>query len=142
MSNIISNNRFNKTDYLNLSQKEVIIFLSLNDQKIKGQGCVGFDISELGWEIDSFENQKKFLLKVIDNSLKKKNWGRLNYIPKEEYIFSNLRRFREMIVNYSRLLVKQPDILKWNEEFNIIELKKCNKHNVYMHPFGCKLCNS
>jgi len=149
MSNTISNNRFNKNNYLRLSngatdvlidvlvlsgsslaqtrwQKELIIFLSLNDQEIKGQGCVGFDISDLGWEKDHFENQKKFLLKVIDSALKKKNWGKLNYKPTEEYI-SYLRRFREM---------------KWNKEFNKIELKKCVKHNVYMHPFGCKICHS
>jgi len=164
MSNTISNNRFNKNNYLKLSngatdvlidvlvlsgsslaqtrwQKELIIFLSLNDQEIKGQGCVGFDISDLGWEKDHFENQKKFLLKVIDSALKKKNWGKLNYKPTEEYI-SYLRRFREMIVNYSKILVEPRDILKWNKEFNKIELKKCVKHNVYMHPFGCKICHS
>ena len=80
-------------------------------------------------------------MKVIESALKKKNWGKLNYKPTEEYI-SYLRRFREIIVNYSKILVEPHDILKWNKEFNKIELKKCVKHNVYMHPFGCKICHS
>lgn len=164
MSNTISNNRFNKNDYLKLSngatdvlidllvlsgsslaqtrwQKELIIFLSLNDQQIKGQGCVGFDISELGWEINHFENQKKFILKVIDNALEKKKWEKLNYKPSKSYI-SNLRRFREMIINYSKILVEPRDILKWSKNFNKMEFKKCVKHNIYTHPFGCKICHS
>ena len=165
MSNTISNNRFNRSDYLKLSngatdvlidvlvlsgsslaqtrwQKELIIFLSLNDQEIKGQGCVGFDISDLGWEIDNFEDQKKFLLKVIDNALKKTNWKMLNYEPEEKIIFSNLRELKEMIVNYSTELVEQSDILTWNKAFTEMEFKKCAKHKVYMHPFGCKICHS
>lgn len=164
MSNTITNDRFNKNDYLKISnsatdvlidvlilsgsflartqwQKELIIFLSLNDQEIKGQGCVGFDIYELGWEFDHFENQKKFLLKIIDGALKKTNWDILNYEPKEELIFSSLKRFREMIINYSIKFVESHDILKWKNDFNTIEFKKCIKHKVYMHPFGCKICN-
>lgn len=165
MSNTISNNRFNRSNYLKLSngatdvlidilvlsgsslaqtrwQKELIIFLSLNDQEIKGQGCVGFDISDLGWEIDNFEDQKKFLLKVIDNALKKTNWKMLNYEPEEKIIFSNLRELKEMIVNYSTELVEPSDILTWNKAFTEMEFKKCDKHKVYMHPFGCKICRS
>ena len=124
MSNTITNIRFNESDYLKLSngatdvlidvlllsgsslaqtrwQKELIVFLSLNDQQIKGLGCVGFDIYELGWKVDNFEGQKRFILKVIDDALRKMNWEMLNYEPKEELILSNLRRFREMIINFS-----------------------------------------
>lgn len=165
MSNIITNNRFKKNDYLKLSngatdvlidvlvlsgsilphtrwQKELIIFLSLNDQEIKGQGCVGFDISDLGWKMEQFEEQKKFLLNLIDSSLKKTNWKLLNYEPEEKIIFSNLRRLKEMIVNYSKKFVEQRDIQIWNKQFTKIEFKKCVKHKVYMHPLGCKLCHS
>jgi len=165
MSNTITNDRFTKNDYLKLSngatdviidvlvlagsslaqtqwQKELVIFLSLNDQEIKGQGCVGFDISNLGWEMDHFEDQKQFLLKIIDSALKKTNWEILNYEPVEENIFSNLRRFKEMIIKYSKKLVEQRDFLIWNKEFSKIEFKKCVKHKVYKHPFGCKLCHT
>ncbi|MFX0010487.1 MAG: hypothetical protein ACFE9R_09245 [Candidatus Hermodarchaeota archaeon] len=65
----------------------------------------------------------------------------MNYQPSGDYI-SNLRKFREMIINYSKVLIEPTDILKWNKEFNKIEFKKCVKHNVYMHPFACKLCHS
>jgi len=165
MSNTITNDRFNKNDYLKLSngatdviidvlvlsgsslaqtrwQKELIIFLSLNDQEIKGQGCVGFDISNLGWEMDHFEDQKKFLLKIIISALKKTNWKILNYEPVEENIFSNLRRLKEMVIKYTKKLVEQRDILTWNKEFNKIKFEKCVKHKVYKHPFGCKLCHT
>ena len=165
MSNTITNDRLNKDDYLKLSngatdvlidvlilagstlaltrwQKELIIFISLNDQEIKGQGCVGFDISDLGWEIDHFEDQKRFLLKVIDSALKKTNWKILNYKPEEENTFSNLRRLKELIIEYSKKLVKQRDFLEWNKEFNEVEFKKCVKHKVYEHPFGCKVCHN
>ncbi len=164
MSNIITNNRFNKNDYIKISngatdvlidvlvlsgtslaqtrwQKESVIFLSLNDQEIRGQGCVGFDISDLGWELDNFEKQLKFLLKVIDSALKKTNWEMLKYKPDEKKVFHNLRRLEEMIINYTVELVKQHDIQTWNKEFNEIEFKLCPKHKVYMHPFGCKICH-
>jgi hypothetical protein len=165
MSNTITNDRFNKSDYLKLSngatdvlinvlilsgsslaqtqwQKELMVFLSLNDQQIKGLGCVGFDIYELGWKGDNFKGQKEFILRVIDDTLMKMNWEMLNYKPQEELIFSNLRRFREMIVNFSEDLVKPNDLLKWTNFFNTIKFNKCDKHKVYMHPFGCKICRS
>jgi len=165
MSNIITNVRVSEKDYLQMSnsttdvfidvliisgsfiaqthwQKELIVFLSLNDQEIKGLGCVGFDIYELGWKVDIFEDQKSFLLNVIDSALKKMNWEVLNYEPNEELIFTNLKRFREMIINYSIKFVEYEDALKWNNDFKTLEFKKCDKHKVYMHPYGCKLCHS
>ena len=83
MSNIISNTRYNYNDYLKISngatdvlidilvlsgsslaqtqwQKELIIFFASKNQEIKGLGCVSFDISDLGWEMDHFDEQKKF----------------------------------------------------------------------------------
>lgn len=165
MSNTITNNRFNRNDYLKLSngatdvlidvfvlsgsvlaqtqwQKELVIFVSSNDQEIKGQGCIGFDISDLGWKMGNFKDQKKFILKVIDSALKKTNWEALTYDPDEKIAFSNLRKLKEMIVNYSIGLVKQRDIQTWNKKFTEIEFKNCPIHNVYMHPSGCKLCHS
>lgn len=162
MSNIISNNRYNNNDYLKMSngatdvlidilvlsgsslaqtnwQKGLVIFFASKNQEIKGQGCISFDISDLGWEMDHFEEQKKFLLKVIECAIKETNWNKLNYQPSGDYV-SNLRRLREMIINYSKVLVEPTDILKWNKEFNKIEFRMCVKHNVYMHPIGCKLC--
>jgi hypothetical protein len=165
MSNIITNVRFNKNDYLKMSnsathvfidviilsgssiaqnrwQKELIVFLSLNDQKVKGLGCVGFDVCELGWKVDTFDDQKRFLLNIIDNALKKKNWNVLNYEHKDYLIFANLKRFRGMINNYSKKFVDLKDVLKWNNDFRALELKKCDKHKVYMHPYGCKICHT
>ena len=165
MSNFITNNRINKSGNIKLSngatdvlidvlilsgtslaqtrwQKELVIFLSLNDQEIKGQGCVGFEIADLGWELDNFEEQQKYLLKIIDSALKKTNWEMLNYKLDEKKVFHNLRRLEEMIINYPVELVKQHDIQTWNKEFNEIEFELCPKHKVYMHPFGCKICHS
>jgi hypothetical protein len=165
MSNLITNERINKNDYLKMSngatdvffdvlilsgseiahnrlEKELIVFLSLNDQKLKGLGCVGFDVCELGWKVNSFDDQKSFLLTVIDNALNKVNWDVLNYDPNEELIFANLNRFREMILNYSKEFVESEDTLKWNNDFKALKFKKCNIHNVYMHPYGCKICHS
>jgi len=164
MSNTISNVRLSINDYLKLSngatdvfidvlvlsgsliaqtrwQKELVVFLSLNDQEIKGEGCVGFDISDLGWEIDNFTDQKQFILKIVNSALKKTNWNALTYDPDEIKVFSNLRRFKEMVINFSIQLVEQSGIQIWNNKFTEIEFKKCPKHKVFVHSSGCKLCH-
>lgn len=39
-------------------EKEMIIWLAQRDQSAVGIGTVGFDIDEMPWTIDSFQNEK------------------------------------------------------------------------------------
>jgi len=44
-------------------KRDILIWLAQRDQSIFGLGIVGFDITEVCWSIDYFDEQKAFLIK-------------------------------------------------------------------------------
>lgn len=65
-------------------EKNMIIWLMEKDQSAVGMGTVGFDISEMPWKKACFENQKHFMLQVLDAARAKTGWETLEYSPNEE----------------------------------------------------------
>jgi hypothetical protein len=110
-----------------------------HDQSRSGLGVVGFDVAELGWTLESFEVQRRFLLQVIDAALAKEGWERLPFQPLESSLFPALAWFRERV---ERL---PPQDIPVEEGTWIPEdpptWGRCEVHQVYLHALGCILCN-
>ncbi|UJF33831.1 hypothetical protein [Paenibacillus hexagrammi] len=81
-------------------EKELILWLLEHDIEVRGLGCGGFDIEDIPWEYANYENEKYFLIKVIEGAKSKLGWDTLDYTPNEEIIFSNLDKFIELVSNY------------------------------------------
>lgn len=66
--------------------REMTIWLAQQDQSIVGIGTVGFDIDEMPWTIDTFEEEKDFMLRMISNAIKGTGWGKLSYEPRKDWV--------------------------------------------------------
>ena len=69
------------------SEKRLMVYLSEKDQII-GRGCVGFDIVEMPWDKETFKEDKKFIIRVINAARNKTGWEKLDYSPNEKFIKS------------------------------------------------------
>lgn len=131
----------------NVDEKRLIVWLAEKDQSKVGMGTVGFDIREMPWSIDRFEENRSFLLEVIGRAKDKTDWSKLDYSPNEKLLFPVLNGFSEML---SRLSVKDvaPDALsEWTADADpddpiLCGFPKCAKHGVLLSCFGCQICNN
>lgn len=71
----LSGSRLAKTD----DQKKLIVWLMEKDQSRVGIGTVGFSLSEMPWTKDKFDDEKAFLLNVINAVKQKLGWDTLDY---------------------------------------------------------------
>lgn len=60
-------------------EREMIIWLVQRDQFVVGIGMVGFDIDEMFWFIDIFEEEKDFMFCMIIYVIVGVGWERLSY---------------------------------------------------------------
>lgn len=140
---VLSGSRLAKT----VDEKRLIVWLAEKDQSKVGMGTLGFDIEEMPWNINCFEDNKRFMLNVIQSARNKLGWELLEYSPNEELLFSVLEKFSEMI---SKLEAKDilPNALgEWltaadSDDPVMCGFPKCEKHGVYLSCFGCHVCNN
>lgn len=107
------------------------------DQDYRGLGAVGFDISNIGWRSDGFDQQKQFVLNVIDIAMNRHRWDALYYDP--PFVKQNLKQFRDMIEAFHQEHIDPGHVWPLDDEGMAIAL--CYKHHVYLHVAGCILCN-
>ncbi len=129
----------------NDDEKRLIVWLAEKDQSAVGIGTVGFDISEMPWNIKRFDECKRFMMKTIEAAENRTGWDKLDYQPSEELLFPNLKKFAEMI---GKLTVNDvyPNALEdWrnsaeNDDPILNGFPKCPKHEVLMTYLGCLFC--
>ncbi|MFD0697693.1 hypothetical protein ACFQZT_26820 [Paenibacillus sp. GCM10027628] len=88
-------------------EKEFIVWLNQRDQSVVGIGTVGFSISEMRWTKRDFNEERRFLLSVIDGAINKQRWGDLNYTHNEDGVVRNLNHLRLLITNFKEELVDE-----------------------------------
>jgi len=116
-------------------EKEIIIWLLEKDQEYVGRGTIGFDICDMPWEIDTFVEEKNFLLNIIRKVKEKIGWETLNYNPNEEFIFHFIDIFFNMIVEFNPKYIDESNYKEWldasqesdplNQGFPV-----CEKHKI------------
>ena len=153
MANIISlNNSKNKENNISMSNQgtdvflDVLITCALSDEMSESQlkllefledkkyinghspGTISFDIEEMPWNSNSFNDDKSWLQKLIQKTKDPLLWKKLGYEPEPEIILPWLDKFSEMI-----------------DRFNIDEEKKLNISDnnskiFFKKGFGWKAC--
>ena len=137
----LSGGRLAKTE----SQKRFMVFLAERNQSFMGLGVVGFDIVEMPWVKDSFEEDKEFLLGVIDGVKNKLGWETLDYEPNEEVIFGYMDTFRKLIERMSVDDIDEKNLTEWLSATDADDpvncgFPKCEKHDAYISVAGCQVC--
>ena len=129
------------------SEKSMIVYLSEKDQGIIGIGCVGFDIVEMPWDKETFKEDKKFIISIINGARNKIGWERLNYTPNEGHILRCLDTFENLINRMTADNICESSLNNWLSEADENDpvycgFPKCKKHNAFLTCFGCQICNN
>jgi len=117
-------------------EQQLVYWLAQHDQSRSGLGCVGFDIGDLGWIATELDEQKRFVLRMIDATLARAGWDRLPFSPGEDRLRPALERLRELVVEVDH--VAAPGTWVPSE---LPPHGSCEVHRVYLHETGCIICN-
>ncbi|MDE7361653.1 MAG: hypothetical protein K2N38_06950 [Oscillospiraceae bacterium] len=128
-------------------EKRLIVWLAEKDQSVVGIGTVGFDIREMPWNTERFEENKRFMLKVIEAAETGTDWNRLGYQPNEEMIFPALKKFSELISQMTADDVDKNAAKEWlgaaeSDDPVLCGFPKCERHGALLSCFGCHACNN
>ena len=127
-------------------QKRLMVWLGEHDQKA-GQGTVGFFLSDMPFAPESFEEDRRFLVDVVDAASRKTGWNKLSYTPNEEHLRPMLGWFRKRFMRL-KLSDINPDALNdWLNNMDDDEpafngFPRCKTHGVYLSWLGCQVCNN
>ncbi|MDE7293675.1 MAG: hypothetical protein K2N72_04540 [Oscillospiraceae bacterium] len=127
------------------NQKRLMVRLCEADQ-ICGIGTVSFDVCSLPWERETLEEDKAFMLRVIEGAKNKTGWEKLDYEPSEERLFPNLDKLIRLIERVTAADIDDEKIKKWYELAEADDpinngFPKCEKHGVFLTCLGCVVCN-
>lgn len=64
-----------------VDEKRLIVWLAEKDQTL-GRGTVGFDVCNMPWNPNTLYENRKFMLKVVQESENKLGWEKLDYRTK------------------------------------------------------------
>ena len=160
MGNLITNNKAPGEPYLKLSngstavlisvlllsgsdmarddwERSLVTWLGEHDQSIFGRGVVGFDLDQIAWESGRFAEQQAFVLAIIDRAIERHRWELLDYDP--PFVQDQLRVLRSLVEQYQVEFVE--GLRQWNWRARPERFEKCPIHQVYMHAYGCAICN-
>lgn len=130
------------------SEKRFVVWLAERDQSRVGGGTVGFEISEMPWSVSDFAECKAFLLNTVKFAEQRLGWEALDYPPNENMLFPVLRKFGEMITEFSAKEINPTGYEEWlaasSGEYDPMQkgYPKCEKHSVLLSCFGCQVCNN
>lgn len=130
------------------SEKRFVVWLAERDQSKVGGGTVGFEISEMPWNSDDFSECKAFLLNAVKFAEQRLGWEALDYPPNENMLFPALRKFAELITDFSAKYINPVGYDEWfaasSGEYDPMQkgYPKCEKHGVLLSCYGCQVCNN
>ncbi|WP_269054876.1 hypothetical protein [Paenibacillus tundrae] len=125
------------------------IWLVQRDQSVVRIGTVGFEIDEIPRTIDTFDEEKEFMLRMITIAIIEAGWTKLSYEPRKDWVIQCLEQFKVMIYAFYKHNVNLDYYLQWSEIEEDDDrptiprgYSKCGKHETYLSCHGCILCNN
>jgi len=127
------------------SQKRFMVFFAEKNQNVCGSGTVGFDIVDMPWDKNSFDEDKAFILKVIEGARQKLGWETLGYTPNEELVMEYLDTFYKLTERMTAEDIIEESLIEWLSEVNEnapirCGFPKCKIHDAYFSVHGCQVC--
>jgi hypothetical protein len=81
-------------------EKELVTWFSGHDQMVFGLGMVSFDFEQIPWTKENFEEERQFLLAVMQGIKNKTNWELLDGEPNTEWLFPAVDDFCRLLLLY------------------------------------------
>ena len=120
-------------------QQRLATWIACKDQSVLGMGTISFSLSEMPWELDTFEEDQAFMIRSCERAEAKSDWHRLDYEPREDWAID---RFQTLAKMTGHLLPSEfdgagkPTALDPNPSGT-----KCDRHGAFLHDSGCIVCN-
>jgi len=126
-------------------EKRLIVWVLEKNQSAVGIGTVGFEICDMPWELDCFEENRKFIVSVLAGIKSRLGWEVLDYTINEELLFPCIKQFENLLLQMTTKDINLTDIKRWLEElsdndFLLNGFSKCPKHEVLLSIYGCHVC--
>ena len=126
-------------------EKRLIVWVLEKDQSAVGIGTVGFEICDMPWELDCFEDNRKFIISVLEGMKSRLGWETLNYLVNEELLFPRIEQFKNLLLKMTAKDINLAEIKWWLEEPSdndplLNRFPKCPKHEVLLSIHGCHVC--
>lgn len=122
-------------------QRLFAVWFASRDQGVFGGGMVGFDVSELPWSEADFEADKDFVVRVIEAAQARTGWQRLDYQPHQEWVQQSLEGFYTLIAVFEITHACHSLAQIWPFGQPNSPFEQCPLHQVYLHEYGCVICN-
>ncbi|WP_310601525.1 hypothetical protein [Anaerosporobacter sp.] len=141
----LSGSRLAKTE----REKMIMVFVLEKNQAVVGNGTVGFDIGDMPWDYNDFDNNRMFVLSVIKGMKTKLGWETLDYEPCMELLLEKIIDFESLILRMVQSDINVDEINAWIEatELDLYDqilkgFPVCPKHNVFLTVHGCHVCTN
>lgn len=140
---VLSGSRIAQTQ----KEKELILWFAEHDDTVRGRGCNGFDVYDIPWSVEHFENEMEFIRKVVRGAQEKSGWETLNYVPPDEYILTYLDSFTRLLSQFDKSRVNPEGYSRWiadSQDPRYVHPEpgaKCEKHGALLYWNGCIVCN-
>ena len=128
------------------SQKCLTVWIAEHDRKI-GAGFIGFSISEMPWEPETFDADRQFMVRVCDAASKHTGWNTLAVLPRESELFPILGWFRKRFVRLKPEDIDPYARGDWEDDMEpddpvLCGFPRCEKHGALLTCLGCQVCHS
>ena len=128
-------------------EKRLVVWLSERDQSKLGGGTVGFDLCDMPWNPQTFEDNKKFLLSAAESAKHGLGWEYLDYTPNKSLLFPCLDKFAALISKLDIVDICPNALEEWLDAADDSDpvrrgFPTCPKHHTLLTVFGCHLCNN
>ena len=123
-----------------------MVWLAERDRKT-GSGTLGFFIADMPWNAATFDEDRQFMVDVVDAASRRTGWEKLGIKPNEEHLRPMLGWFRKRFVRLKQADIN-PDILEgWlanmdDDEPALNGFPCCKEHGIYLTWIGCHICNN
>lgn len=120
-------------------------WLADHDQTVFGIGNVSIDLDEMPWALENFDNEKQFILRVIEDAQKNLGYQIFDFGTHPEHLRGNLEDLRMLVMQLNKDDVENAPnregyLFREVEKPKIKE--KCSEHGIYKTIFGCYICNN
>ena len=131
------------------SEKRMIVFLGEKIQSVIGLGVVGFAITDMPWQPETFAADRDFLLRTVqlarELTAKPEIHEILGYTPNQEHISYALDSFAALITRMTAADIQPEKLAEWLSYAEPDDpvyhgYPRCPKHGLYLSCAGCTIC--
>lgn len=116
---------------------DFVRFVAGLDQGVVGSGMVGFDLADIAWTRDGFEEERSFVLRTLAAARRRHRWGLLGYDP--PFADAQLAELATLVERWTVDCIGEPH--PWDIWLAADRVEKCAEHDVIMNAEGCAICH-